>query len=92
MRVLVADGVPHGGEPVPGLLDVGNVGGLAAVRGVVEHYGVFSHQVVDVAVAVAEREALPDDRVEAEERLEGPPYRPFVLADLAIPLTAGTRY
>jgi hypothetical protein len=37
------------------------------VHGVVEHDSVFPHQVVDVPFAAAEREALPGDRVEAEE-------------------------
>jgi hypothetical protein len=48
---LVADVVPHGAEPGPGLFDVGCVGGLGAVGGVVEDHGVFAHQVVDVARA-----------------------------------------
>ena len=50
-----------------GLLDVGRVGGVAAVDGVVEHHGVFSHQVVDVARAAGQRDGLLGDRVEAEE-------------------------
>src|ERR1022692_4283717 len=41
--VLVADGVPHGGEPVPGLLYVGDVGGLAEIAPVLRwHLSCFA--------------------------------------------------
>ena len=64
---LVADVVPHGVEPGAGLLDVGGVGGLAAVDGVVEHHGILSHQVVDVTGAVGERDVVLDDRPDSSK-------------------------
>jgi len=66
---LVAEVVPHGGEPGPGLVDVGLVGGVGAADGVVEDHGVFAHRVVDVTRAAGQRDGVPGDGVEAEEHV-----------------------